>query len=285
MSIEVVINGYFRSGTTILWHLLRQAHNNAIHLYEPFLPELKHRLKRFKGKPDPLHKIPLWDDYFKLEGRVLNEILNVSSLLDGSPVTWDEIRHIIALLDNLDEPVYIKDVRLHNVLANILQHTNARVYHIIRCPACVWLSHFTADELTNPDTVFGINKTFNYRHRFYLLNTFNKLKQIAPIRIKVFNWLDIFTYNWVISNYFALDGYLDFLKHNIWIYELITPTDLVHEFNIPENIAYSFKPMHTNTWHNMILQQIRTTITTTTLYELYKAIDYCTNIDYYYSIL
>jgi len=219
MVLLYVLNGYFRSGTTILWHLLKLSHRDKVHIYEPFHPKLEYHLSNDINKKDPLHGLQLWNDYIKLEGRTLRTIIECSKTLDGSPVTLYEAKDIINALEDDEHEIFIKMVRGHAILPYIAEYYDANVVHIIRCPVCTWLRHFDTKDLNNIDTILGLNPAYPYANRFYLLNTYKKLKQMVNIPFKPNNYLDMFVFNWVISNYIAVTKIIDFENASIYLYE------------------------------------------------------------------
>jgi len=111
-----VVNGYFRTGTTLLWNLIRLSNPHALHLYEPYHPELANKLEKWTiGSRDGLHGLPLWDDYFALPKRVLTHIL---ATIPKENVVFDyeyAIEHVKPL-KSLGVCVYLQPNRVHPVL-------------------------------------------------------------------------------------------------------------------------------------------------------------------------
>ena len=285
MVLQVVLNGYFRSGTTILWHLLRLSQPDKLHLHEPFHPKLLWHLNNDIGKDDPMHMIPLWDDYVKLDGHTLKTIIEVAQTLDGSPVTWLEAKPVVEALDRDSHDIYIKCVRAHAILPFLANHYDVQIYHIIRCPACTWIDHFDAMDLRDVDTLLGINPTYNYADRFYLLNTYKKLKQMFDVPFKANNYLDMFVYNWVVSNYLAVTKTAEFDNFEVILYEECVDNDVLRKLGIGNAYYHMFKPYMPCMHYPIIHRIIAEIIYNTPLRQLYEEIDAHTPLDTYYHIL
>jgi len=70
MSIKIVINGYYRSGTSFIGEELRKVSGYNLY-YEPLHPQLSQILKDQSDSNSTvtsrLHELDLWRDYSRLE--------------------------------------------------------------------------------------------------------------------------------------------------------------------------------------------------------------------------
>ncbi|MFA5582365.1 MAG: hypothetical protein WDA25_10485 [Paracoccaceae bacterium] len=60
--MPLVLNGFFRSGTSVLWRAIAEASPDKRVLYEPCHPDLLAHIRR-PDDPDPLHGFALWHAY------------------------------------------------------------------------------------------------------------------------------------------------------------------------------------------------------------------------------
>ena len=65
--IVLVINGYYRSGTTFLAKLFVRANPDMVYIHEPCSPIIGDELRKHQvGTPHPLHGWDIYEGYFKL---------------------------------------------------------------------------------------------------------------------------------------------------------------------------------------------------------------------------
>jgi len=142
MSIRWIVNGYFRSGTTLLWDLCRKAlPENGLALYEPLHPDLPTYASNAGCGPDPLHGKDLWTDYKRIPREQLRQVFACHPNRDRA-VAWSQN----ALWDYLDRyhelpyPILLQTNRLHYELAEAGARYGAKVVHIMRHPLAVFRS-------------------------------------------------------------------------------------------------------------------------------------------------
>ena len=88
MPINIVINGYFRSGTTYFWNLLRANVKFPV-FYEPLHPQLSLFINRSQGV-DETHGMSLWEEYSKLPLDVRLKLCRCHPFLMGRLTCSDE---------------------------------------------------------------------------------------------------------------------------------------------------------------------------------------------------
>ena len=70
--IKFVLNAFPRTGSTILYYMMKKGNPNAIHLYEPLHDKL---FLLIKEEGSAFHKVEsLWDGYQKLPKKTLLEM-------------------------------------------------------------------------------------------------------------------------------------------------------------------------------------------------------------------
>jgi len=82
MAIEYIIDGFYRSGSTAVWKIVKENNKKYSVFYEPFHPDL--RLKLQEKSKDQLHNLELWNEYNFLKNdkefkRTINK-LKINSL-------------------------------------------------------------------------------------------------------------------------------------------------------------------------------------------------------------
>jgi len=183
MPIKYIFNGYFRSGTTMLWEILKTSNPNYTVFYEPLHPNLKDRIIKYKKhlNADNIHKKHLWSDYIKQNHSWLEGIFNNNKgkvlLLDK-----EKLFHYLDLYNKLPENVILQCNRMHFSLDLIEDQYNAAVFHIIRNPLAVYNS---------------LSKTYN--------NSRKKLRSL----LKNFFYHLIMGYD-MRSKFWSIDFYIDY---------------------------------------------------------------------------
>lgn len=149
MAIKLVVNGYFRSGTTFVWGYLRDSLPNYICFYEPLHYGLGTWIQREKRKKikDPLIKELLWQEYINLGDEEL-----VKFLRNHPSATKDGIYNESALvtyfnnLNKIPKPVLLQPNRLHFFLDTFKREYGAKIIHVIRHPLDVYNSILNVDK-------------------------------------------------------------------------------------------------------------------------------------------
>jgi len=229
MPLVFLLNGYFRSGTTLLYKIIKQSNPEKLIFYEPFHNDLFLYLSNHKiGQIDKVHNIPLWDEYL-LQGKEFIDKLREKHPCINEPFPIDASK-VISYLDifhNLQAQVVLQPNRMHFVLGKIAQYYNVPCAHIIRDPLDTYLDIInTYRQKRNREVVFiaDILRKFNLlplRKAFamdkgleFIFRYFGKPAKWKDIAFKIRHYNDnlgIFVVNWVISNYQAIN---DLEKYN-----------------------------------------------------------------------
>ncbi len=138
MPVKLIANGFFRSGTTLLWRVLRENNPACTVFYEPCHQELAEHIAKFREKPylDPDHKLYLWNEYLKFDG--LQEKINrLHPNLDNDlifPEDDEKLLDYVGMFDELEGETILQTNRWGFMLDKIVQRYGAMPLHMIRNP-------------------------------------------------------------------------------------------------------------------------------------------------------
>jgi hypothetical protein len=218
MSISVIVNGYYRSGTTLMWKVLHDNHDHVV-LYEPLNPDLGTHLDA-QDKPDGLHGYNLWESYNEISFETRQALVDNLPTYEKRCLT--EKADAIKYLDIIDQapiPTIIQTNRLHYLMLDAHEKYKCKVIHIIRHPSDVLSSIERASYISYQSKVKIIYKwimghtelcfdKFFIRKEFETIRRFESLKIQSNKKASVIsssNQLQrIFSIVWIYSNYRAL---------------------------------------------------------------------------------
>jgi hypothetical protein len=224
MPIDIVVNGYFRSGTTFIWDYLKNELERYDYLsfYEPLNPDLAILLRKEikENKKNKLHNKFVFKDYMKLPEEILLKILRDNPNANNIGIISSELLKLyLDYFHNLEKKVFLQPNRLHFHLDIIFENYTNKVIHIIRHPLDVWLSiEKSAYSLVENKIKLALHKLAK---PFKLKDAFEIDKQYQwivnrlgyPYNLKdslylkffnKFNAFEKFVVVWVISNYYAI---------------------------------------------------------------------------------
>ncbi len=226
MSIKLLINGFFRSGTTIVWKIFRDSNPDIISFYEPCHEEILDRLELFRNKPyiDKLHNISVWDEYFKVPGLIPMIQRSHPNLAKGNifPDNAGDVVDYSKVYDDLDADVILQTNRWGLFLEEIHKELCIPVMHITRNPFDVYRSmqnvyfgqgspakNIVKNVFTGhfSKKAFGIlNMYENISGKFDIHTRERKTRLGARFNSKAF---DMFFIVWSITNYYAIKAMED----------------------------------------------------------------------------
>ena len=157
MSVRLICNGYFRSGTSIVWKILRESNPDCLVFYEPCHERLFIQLERFNNgrKTDSLHRMSLWDEYFKKEGFIDSLRFTHPNVGSPFPESARDLLEYVKVFDALQEDTVLQVNRWHFYLGDLSKHFSASVMHIIRNPVDIFESfHSNYPQGRNPIIIF-----------------------------------------------------------------------------------------------------------------------------------
>jgi hypothetical protein len=139
MGIKFIFNGYFRSGTTLIWEILKKSNPDKTVFYEPLHPHLFDEIAKNKHSKDDLHNKILWDEYLNLSNDDFKNLKN-NHFKNNFLNDYKKINKYLNVYDNMSEDIILQTNRLHLYLGNISQDYNLNVIYIIRNPLDVYKS-------------------------------------------------------------------------------------------------------------------------------------------------
>lgn len=229
MSIVLLANGFFRSGTTLTWQILKKSNNNSKVFFEPLN---KNIFIYIQTKRDlPLHGINVWEEYENLHNEIITKLRLLHPCLDKPfPDNPKLLIDYLNVFNDLEGKIIIKSTRLHFHMDFIINKYKPFIIHIIRNPYYVFksinerimiqsvekylplLSNLIKKLLkVNPwrnpfdlkDMAFWIYKRYgkplSLGGRLYLEYMFFNFK-----------FFDCFVLSWIISNYEAIKSLLNY---------------------------------------------------------------------------
>lgn len=140
MSEKILINGYFRSGTSAVWENVKNSNKDSIVYYEPCHPSLPSLIA--KAEEDPLHNKRLWSEYAGLD----NFIISNHPYLGRSPYGVRVGRYasrLESLAHAKELRIVLQSNRWHFEIENFL-NAGYQVYHIVRRSEAVFDSMCSA---------------------------------------------------------------------------------------------------------------------------------------------
>lgn len=258
MSIKYIFNGYYRSGTTLIWDILKKSNPNYLVFYEPLHPDLFKKInynrKHGFGK-DRLHEKNLWEEYSKPKNNFISKLK--SSFYNGNyPNSYNELKKYLDQFDILSSNTILQTNRLHFFTDYVIQDYKPNFIYIIRNPINVYSSLmniyknkgiiknifvgfflFLRNGYNSKSKVFSIDQTLEYIYSKYKIPKFfgnNKEKYEllnTPFKAHLVSW--------VLCNYIGLKE-SDINTQNLIVYEdLINNPDNIKK-RIESNFSLSF---------------------------------------------
>jgi len=198
--LKAIVTGYWRSGTTLLWQLVKLSNPDMLHLYEPFHEALFDRIRDHPmGDPEPLHGIPVWDDYHLLPEGVLEELRRRHRGMGFTPVV--DLGAAVSYLDvvhGLPEPVVIKANRLCLVAGPVAERYGAGLVHVVRNPVDTFRSVLRAYPMRR---VLEIARGLSGpdRDEFYTIRVYGVLRRMG-LAGEAECFTDMFLWDWGVMN-------------------------------------------------------------------------------------
>jgi len=210
MPIRLVFAGHYRSGSTAIFEIMRRTlykwNKNAIVLYEPFHPELPDKLKNWEiGKKDVLHGLNLWDDYFKLKDRELEDLI---SLHPGKTVyeSINEVREYLDYIHSLPYDIYLQPNRSHYFALDMRIRYRCKYLHTYRNPIVTWFDYLPPEVRNNKQLFKRVSLREDYddysTHAFYLPDEYEMISKRFDADVAS-NVLQRFYVVWLYNNYYA----------------------------------------------------------------------------------
>ena len=221
MAIKILINGYYRSGTTMLFHQVNNAlPANSVGFYEPCYPLLGLVVRNEdSSKIRNLHGSTLWKSYQDLPEQIFDDVLRNHPNPDKKGIQNDQaLIEYLNIYHNMSSDSFLQTNRYHLFLSVIKNEFEPITIHVIRHPLNVFASIKKAYSgnatgikalVKKIKLLFDAGDFFGNKSEFaYLLQRTGKPSSIYQ------NWnlkyifkptfFERIIVNWTISNYAAL---------------------------------------------------------------------------------
>jgi hypothetical protein len=221
MAIKILINGYYRSGTTMLFHQVNNAlPANSVGFYEPCYPLLGLVVRNEdSSKIQNLHGSTLWKSYQDLPEQIFEDVLRNHPNPDKKGIQNDQaLIEYLNIYHNMSSDSFLQTNRYHLFLSVIKNEFEPITIHVIRHPLNVFASIKKAYSgnatgikalVKKIKLLFDVGDFFGNKSEFaYLLQRTGKPSSIYQ------NWnlkyifkptfFERIIVNWTISNYVAL---------------------------------------------------------------------------------
>jgi len=207
MPLKAILNGYYRSGTTIMWWILRLSNLDKPILYEPTSPVLLDFLKKWEfGKVDGLHRLPVFDGYFMMPKPCLDNFMASQTGRDvylGHENAFKTLNPI----HNCNREIIIKTCQLHIILNKVANKYGCNYVHLVRHPADVFVSHLGKDYRSDVKLKLILDKKFvdqKIDGAFWLKSIYEKASQKLGVKVGDRDYVGKFIVAWTFCNYNAL---------------------------------------------------------------------------------
>lgn len=257
MAIEVIVNGFYRSGTTMLWDILKQSNPEKNIFYEPLNPYLAYYIRKeeYYNTPNALHNLYLFQEYIRSDKNLIDKIIDKHPVLDH-PLPNDKQRlyEYLNIFDELDNSV-LQVNRLHFHMTDIHERYNAKIVHIIRNPFDVYnsiLVDFYRSTYTK-DWKWKYYYQYKFRKWYDLhLNHFD-IKPMYEFIQKKYGYnqdyfhassdgtFNYFLVNWIVCNYHAIKSIND-VNGILVTYEDVVSNTEKNFLNISNYTGLNMKP-------------------------------------------
>jgi len=195
--INGIINGYYRTGTTIIFWILQQSNPEIPIIYEPNSPSVVQIIKKYKkdskNKKMVIHEnIPIFKPYSMLDDGTFNKLCNSINPLPVI-VNYEDFIKSVEPLIRYNGNIYIKSNQLL-CINDVLIKLKCNAVHIIRDPAEVLYSHLITPYKT-------IEEVYKYNIFFIrdIVNEFYKIGLVTDKNDLIKAFLDTYiNYNYFI---------------------------------------------------------------------------------------
>jgi len=199
--IKFVLNAFPRTGSTILYYMMKKGNPNAIHLYEPLHDKL---FLLIKEEGSAFHKVEsLWDGYQKLPKKTLLE-MQMKHRDCTNLFCFADIEPYLDVIHAVDAEIMMQPNRMHFILKDMAQKYGCKVVHLCRKPADCFLGFaeifaMYGKDLTN-NCSWWIENIYGFVYFFEKQYEAIAQKFHAP---RADNFLDKWLVVWTYQNYYA----------------------------------------------------------------------------------
>lgn len=207
----LIVNGFFRSGTTLLWRMFRTESQSSF--YEPLHPKVIEALSCATDSSlvHDTHGVELWDEYSSLDKGTRSKLVELAKNCKNSGMHYsDSSIEFLVALSRTKDVVVLQPNRASLVLDGLQSQIDAKIVHIIRRPEPVWESMI---EMASGSVRLG--KVRKKLHGLLFIRSFGMVSSIFAVG-QIQNVSGIKLYLRVLRFLFSNSGArLEFLR--VWI--------------------------------------------------------------------
>ena len=186
--IKLIFNGYYRSGTTMMFKIMKKSNPEMSCFLEPLHPNLLSEIT--KNTATSLHKFYPWSDYNKKDFKSISKnykLIHGKLKKTGDdiiPTNFQEVKPLFDLFHNFKKNVILQPNRCHFILGDVANNYNCKFVHIIRNPINVWLSQTLTPPVKNRNLLrkiyrFATKFMGKYGKNYFLMNYLPKNKRVG----------------------------------------------------------------------------------------------------------
>ena len=248
MAVKLIVNGYFRSGTSIIWKILKESNPEQVVFYEPChesLIELVDKYKESENKINKLHGMDIWKEYVEYYEFFQELKLYHPNINQPVPISYPNVKEYVYKFDRFSQDCILQTNRWHLFLGELKSDFNIPIIHIIRSPIDVYSSiitkYYESNEFISPWKRFIKNnlKIIFDKRAFNIESWYKEIIILYPKITSRYNYVMLTTFEkffitWILTNYFALKN-ID----NILIYEQLLKQPLIYK-KMVNNLGFKF---------------------------------------------
>jgi len=220
--IKVLLNGYYRSGSSILWYIMRESNKSLVHVYEPLSPDVDPYI------PGSLHGSAIGkaivEEYAKIDREKYIEIKRSLIGLNNYflPTSLEQVKPMLDFLNEYE--CTVQPNNFHFILRDVAKKYGCMTVHLIRNPLDTWIAtlpidpsikhlHGWKDRLIYicawagfkvlPKQTLNVLARSRINRGYYLLGEFEQIKHLFDADVR--DYLDMRLYLWTLCNYHACD--------------------------------------------------------------------------------
>lgn len=198
--IKFIMNAFPRTGSTIMYWMLKEGNPDALHLYEPLHDKL---FRLMHEEKNVLHGGNPWSDYQKVSPKVLQEMWLKHK--DSTHLyRFTECEPYLNVVNSIGSDVILQTNRMHFVLQDAAQKYQCKVVHLCRKPADCFLGFAEIFAIYAKDLTKNYNWWIENIYGFvgFFENQYHAIaeKFNAP---HVTEFLDKWLVVWTYQNYYA----------------------------------------------------------------------------------
>ena len=131
MPVVAIFDGFFRSGTTLVWNILKQSNPDCLVFYEPLKPTLFAEIEAYRAKVHPLHQLRLFDEYHRCGPGFIHQLQNAHKRYYRNRSAENLCRYL-ALFHALPDRVVLQTNRLGPYFFEVAAALEPQLYFLIR---------------------------------------------------------------------------------------------------------------------------------------------------------